>query len=98
MKRHRLLIERKLYSSLWAIAVLADQHFSAIGIVTIFFVLALAVEHQNVIRVLFDRTGISEVGSLRTFIMSLFTVSRELGESNHRTAKVTSQLFEVLGK
>ena len=60
-------------------------------------IVILAVEKDDHVRILFDRTGITQVGELRLTVLPDFRGAAQLGNSYHRYLQVTCQRFQVAG-
>ena len=59
MKGHPLTVESQFYESSGTMPVLANVEVSEVGIVAVFVVLTLSVQHQHTVCILLDRAGVA---------------------------------------
>ena len=86
-KTHKLALPMKLDSPRLAVAVFRHNAFAAVFIVAgrvVGIVVIRAVQEQNDIRVLLDRSGISQVGKHRSVLRTLLAGTGQLVQGDYR--------------
>src|SRR5262245_52307150 len=78
-----------------AVAVLADNHFGDVRMLGLFVVDDVAIDEEDDVAILLQRTGFSKIRELRALVRPLFERAVELREREHGALELLREALEA---